>query len=131
MRKIIHNLSDLTEYGFNVLTGEACTYSMRILVDLNERGVDILGAFLGSQFEEGALGNNWNSEVYGEPAAASVMLTHSTLRDLSIFVLLYTDGFPMVVDTGDDIYGLTDKDDVKTLQNMHPECAVFYRHQGR
>ena len=43
----IHNWQELDRYGINALTGESCAYSMRMLCDLNERGVKTMGAYFG------------------------------------------------------------------------------------
>lgn len=38
--------SYLEDHGFNFLTGEACNYSMRILVDMDQQAVDIMADYL-------------------------------------------------------------------------------------
>lgn len=82
----IDNLRGLEQFGVNLLTGEACAYGMRLLCDMNERGAELVRTFLGLSravtFE-----SNWNSQVNGEPAIASVMLTRDTLWELARFAL--------------------------------------------
>lgn len=86
----IDSTSDLQQFGINVLTGEACSYGLRLLCDLTEDGVNLVSAFLGG-IDRGATDDppgfpfpkNWNSG-----AVASVMLTRNVLfGELAVFAL--------------------------------------------
>lgn len=91
----IHNWAGLQQFGINPLTGEACKYSMRLLCDLNEDGLALLRDFLGLQtFISGIHDDanpqfppNWNSQVNGKPALASIMLARGIYNDLCHFAL--------------------------------------------
>lgn len=85
--------------GINPLTGESCTYSMRILCDLNERGVALVRAWLGLP-EGAALAPSWNLRVGDAPAVASVMLDRDVFARLALFGLL-REGWHYVVQKGD------------------------------
>ena len=67
---------DLKEFGFNLLTGEACGIGMRILTDLTEEGCAIWREFTRSE----AAADNWNSG-----GVKSIMLPRSILEDLWLF----------------------------------------------
>lgn len=82
-----HNLED---YGFNCLTGEACVYSMRLLFDVSEKGADLFKTFLGIP-RDSELTSNWNNFVGTEPSVASVMMTRSTVEDLTKFILFHVE----------------------------------------
>ena len=85
--KTVNNWNDLSEFGINYLTGEACAYSMRLLCDVNEEGKRTLEAFFGGTVTI-AEGSNWNSEVNGSEAIGSVLLSRGIFEDLAAFCLL-------------------------------------------
>ncbi len=82
--KTIESWRGLEEYGFELLTGEACGISQRLLIDLTQQGLDYLREFLSMKIEPG---NNWN---HGRGAIASVMLPDSMWRELAIYILAQT-----------------------------------------
>lgn len=80
----IHDWHDMNQFGINVLTGESCAFGMRLLCDLNEDGVVLINDYFGIN---GAFNANWNSEVDGKLAIASVMLPRELLMPLARFAL--------------------------------------------
>jgi hypothetical protein len=76
----------LEDFGINILTGERCAFSMRLLCDMNADGVALVQDFLGlpvmSSFEK-----NWNSFVNGQEAVASIMLTREMIPGLIRFAI--------------------------------------------
>lgn len=66
---------DLKSVGIQVLTGEACGLSMRILCDLNEDGIKLWETFTRSK----CVADPWND------GKASVMIPTSMFQDLWIF----------------------------------------------
>ena len=80
MGKSIEGIRELQEYGFNMLTGEACGVSMRLLVDLTEQGCLLLGSMLG--------GAEFTSENWNSGAVKSTMLPRSIFADLAAWCLL-------------------------------------------
>ena len=104
--KHIHNLKDLQQYGVNLLTGEADRLSFRILCDLNEAGTHLISDYLGLPYGV-ALNKNWNSQVGGTPAVASVMLSVETLWELARFALMTVGNYDVVVkNVSDGLVGL-------------------------
>jgi len=96
----INKYSDLTSYGFNALTGEACAYSMRILFDMNKEGEDIMKVFLGLP-DNTNFAENWNSKVGGKEAISSIMLARRTVVDLCEFILMQK-GYSIIYTSKED-----------------------------
>lgn len=88
----IHTWNDLQRYGINSLTGEACSYSQRLLCDLNEKGVDLVREYFGLMIvlnPQVQFARNWNTQVNGSPAIASIMLPRGIFGDLAKFILFH------------------------------------------
>lgn len=93
--KQLRGYGSLEEYGFNCLTGEACAYSMRLLMDMNEKGAELFRKFKGLPYDCTLL-DSWNNFVDGDQAVASAMMTRGELRDLMRYVLYDVDGYQYV-----------------------------------
>lgn len=81
-----YSYQNLTEFGINPLTGEACAYGKRILCDLDQNGVELVAEFLGVY--PNAFPENWNSYVGKNKAVASVMLHRNSFTDIIAFALM-------------------------------------------
>lgn len=92
----IRTFNDLSKFGINSLTGEACAYAQRILCDVNEDGAAALCDFLGLPSDT-VFAANWNSRVGDKPATGSVMIARGMFGELARF-LLYREGFKYIVD---------------------------------
>jgi len=97
----------LKDNGFTLLTGEACNVSMRMLVDLDQKGVNILQEFLGIYKENIFNGNHNSSHTNSEgnevKHIASIMLAHSLIwGDLIYFIAIFN-GYSVAV-TEDGMY---------------------------
>lgn len=77
----------LNEFGINILTGEACAYSMRLLCDINEDGVKLIQDALGIEVGANSMRRH-NSQVNGKPSLFSVMLTQAMMDELIRFFLV-------------------------------------------
>ncbi len=87
----------LNELGITALTGEACAYSMRLLCDVNQDGVELInkafGMTLSIHTDVDHAGNaitscmmrRHNSQVNGKPSVASIMLTYGMIDELIKF----------------------------------------------
>lgn len=85
-----YSFDDFKRYGIQLLTGEACSYSLRMLCDLNEDGVLLLTDYFGLKPESFAA--NWNTQVNGKKAIASVMLPRGAWwNELALFALFHVD----------------------------------------
>lgn len=130
MAKHINNWNDLQEYGINCLTGEACAYSMRLLCDLSEDGVDLMRILLGLQIARAPVDQfnaNWNSTVGGKPAVASIMLPRGILHDLIRFILFSHEKCDYVIEKcgGQGFVGYTEADLVSYGKTAHDAAALY------
>lgn len=82
---IIRAWADLRPFGINMLTGESCAFSMRLLCDVSEEGRVLLGEWLG--MPDIHLAAPWNSRVGDAPSVGSIMLDRSALHSLGRFIL--------------------------------------------
>ena len=94
---------EVTEsFGIGILTGEACAYSMRVLCDINEDGLELINSAFGMILihvpelpRSGHLGpraehvtgmmRRHNSQVNGKPSVASIMLSWPMLEEIIKF----------------------------------------------
>jgi hypothetical protein len=78
---------DLESIGILPLTGEACAFSLRILCDLNEKGVGLVERAFGLYIDREASPRNMNSIVGSVPAVRSMMFTWDQLTDIWVYAL--------------------------------------------
>ena len=137
--KHLESIRDLEEYGFDLLTGEACGIGMRLLVDVSPEAVKILEEFLSVRFTDE--NNSWNHS--GQDGWKSIMLSRNTIDDLLVFVLCRE--FPYVIKvqhkeaafTSSFMRGFPDKESFEefkiranrlyTTQDEHGETVYNYR----
>ena len=81
-----YSYRNMTEFGINPLTGEACVFGKRVLCDLDEDGVSLLSEYLG--ILPNAFPENWNTRVGRKDAVASIMLDRHAFHDIIIFALM-------------------------------------------
>lgn len=106
--KTLNSLSDLEQYGLSYLTGEACALSQRLLFDLNQDGVDLVKEYFGL-LPGSMLAGNWNSQVNGKPAVASILLPkHPEFYQELFKFLLFREGFDVVAIYGGVVSGMSD-----------------------
>ena len=103
----VTNMRNLTQFGINALTGEACSYSMRTLCDVNEQGLDLLTDFFGMPKLE--LEANWNTTVNDTKAIGSLMLVHDIVPTLAQFAFFRL-GALAIVRNGQDVTPVFDAD---------------------
>jgi hypothetical protein len=87
--------------GINALTGEACSYSQRLVCDVNEEGLDLLKDFFGVPKLQ--LEPSWNSRVNNEPAVGSIMLSRRMLTALAEFVMARKNALAIIYGGGDQV----------------------------
>jgi hypothetical protein len=136
----VNNTRDLQQFGINVLTGEACSYGLRLLCDLTQVGVDLVSSFFGglSHSPENErrgypFPQNWNSG-----AIASVMLPRSILfSELAIFAMFRAGCSLVVVSPGGSITGVKphEKEALALYQQLRTESQsandyVFYTNRA-
>ena len=76
-----YNLRDFQVFGINFLTGEACGYGGRILVDLDNYGLAIVNDWMGMAHPKG---NEWNR------GCASAMISRDSIAALAVHCLVYS-----------------------------------------
>lgn len=119
MKKPVYFAKDLSQFGIEPLTGEACAYSIRILCDLNEDGADAVAEFFG--MGRSSLAGPWNSQANGQPSVASILLPRSIIKELTTF-LFYRDGALAVVITRDSaITPVYDEETLGKWVDLGPE----------
>lgn len=131
MSRHINSWNDLQQYGINPLTGEACAYSIRLLCDLNEDGVDLVRDFFGMQIVLNPavqFAANWNSSVEGKQAIASIMLPRSIFPDLVRFLLFNLHKCDYVVEKigGNGYAGYTDAD-LAAIERTPEQVGKIYQ----
>ena len=82
MNTTITSLNDLRHYGINMLTGESCALSRRLLCDVTQKGKDLIMKALG--VHDMSLAPDWN----GHDAVGSILLDRETLETCAILALL-------------------------------------------
>jgi len=117
----IRNWSGLQSFGINALTGESCAIGLRLLCDLNIDGVRLMQAYLGNNIESQA-GSNWNSQVNGKDAIASIMIGKYSLEDLAIFALSFY-GYQSIFTTNGVISGFIDCDDNREHREYYRQAS--------
>lgn len=84
--KKISNFNDLLPFGIDPLTGEACSYSYRILCDVTAKGRKILLRALG--IPNINLYDPWNNGTPPNVHIGSCMISLCMLEFLAVFALL-------------------------------------------
>src|SRR4051794_13644487 len=106
--KTIDKWDDLTPFGIEPLTGEACGLGYRILCDVTAQGKKVLEKCLGVL--DLRMPENWNRGTTEAPSIGSVMLVPQLLIPIGIFALLesgctevwlYRNGGMLGVEPGD------------------------------
>ena len=104
--------NDLRRYGISPLTGEACTFGLRVLTDLTERGRRIVLDMLGA---ECTLRPNWNSG-----SEFSMMIPRSLFKDLYVWCLV-SEGIDEIIVSEEGVCGRTndtDEDWTELYENL-------------
>ena len=78
--------NDLTPFGIEILTAEACGVSYRYLCDVTERGRKVLSVAFG--IPNFTLAEAWNRGTAAEPHVGSIMLSQCMLTPIGVFALL-------------------------------------------
>ena len=85
----MHKIScwdDLRPFGIDLLTGEACGLSYRLLCDVTQKGKQTIQKALG--VADLGLPDNWNRGDPHDPHVGSIMLVPELFIPLAIFALL-------------------------------------------
>lgn len=123
----IYSLNDLNQFGINVLTGESCALSRRLLCDVTQEGKDLIIKALGVQDIE--LAQDWN----GGNAIGSILLERETLETCGVLALLEEYQEVWVNERG-HIHGFTEENLLRYEENKeHLDMDKWrkYRKFGR
>ena len=127
----IRDWNDMRAFGINLLTGEACAYSMRGLCDVSESGKDYIESFFGGnvQIREGS---NWNSgfnDGNGNhlDSIGSVMLPYGILQELAAFCLLSVYGGTVYISDRFGVVLIKDDEEIPDYARKHlvEDCRRF------
>lgn len=77
---------DLTPFGIEILTAEACGVSFRYLCDVTEKGRKVLSVAFG--IPNFTLAEAWNRGTDASPHVGSIMLSQCMLTPIGVFALL-------------------------------------------
>ena len=78
--------NDLTPFGIEILTAEACGVSYRYLCDVTEKGRKVLSVAFG--IPDFTLAEAWNRGTDSAPHVGSIMLSPCMLTPIGVFALL-------------------------------------------
>jgi len=126
--------SQLKDYGINPLTGEACAFSMRILCDLSEKGIELLQDFYGllpdtinHQFPR-----NMNSRVGEDKAIASCMISRGVFKDLYQFIL-FKECWELILDGTCELTGMSKEtyNEIKDAWPKDTKVIINYKSAGQ
>lgn len=122
--KAIRGFQDLTYFGVDPLTGEACGLMYRVLFDVTAQGQKIIEKCLGLRLIPSEA---WNHGAEDDPHVGSVMLAPEMLVPVGIFALLES-GCTEVWRQGDCLWGVepSDSDQQKeTFLRMHADVRRY------
>jgi len=114
--KSIHCWDDLSQYGIEPLTGEACGLMYRILFDVTVHGKQILEKAFG--VAELKLQENWNSGTESEPHVGSLMQAHEMLPVVGIFALLEAGCREVWLTKGNGLIGIERTDSAESVDEF-------------
>jgi hypothetical protein len=120
----IRGWDGLRKYGINILTGEACAYSTRILCDVTHEGKMLVLRTLG--LLDATICDNYNSGAIG-----SMMLPYDLRNTLAIHALLDVDKCGAVALLGDEIVGYEQGDDMEDWTQLLENHAHFNKRGAR
>lgn len=78
--------NDLTPFGIEILTAEACGLTYRYLCDVTEHGRKVLSVAFG--IPNFTLAEAWNRGTDAAPHVGSIMLSNCMLTPVGVFALL-------------------------------------------
>jgi len=111
---------ELRRYGVDMLTGEACGLSYRLLSDVTEKGKHIIQIALGIANLD--LHDSWNHGDPKEPHVGSLMVVPELLVPLGVFALLENGCREVFRTKSDGLLGIEPADDpqrVEAIKRFH------------
>ena len=121
--KSVNSWNDIEPYGIELLTGEACGLSYRLLCDVTERGKKTIEKCLG--LKSLGLAENWNRGRAEDPHVGSIMLTHEMLTPLAVFALLES-GCKEVYLVNGSVVGVEHSDPADLIETVKRVAGVDY-----
>jgi len=113
MRKI-NCWDDLRPFGIDLLTGEACGLSYRLLCDVTQKGKRTIEKALG--VANLGLTDNWNGGDPHDPHIGSILLVPELLIPLAIFALLEHGCCEVWRTKSGDLVGFESADDPERIE---------------
>jgi len=125
---IISDWNDLKKYGIQYLTGEACTYGLRLLCDVNQKGRELLEGYFG------VCGLNMpyrmNPHVNGEDSVGCLTLPREIFVPLAKYCLFHVEGCYAVHISNNYITGLTEDQCRQYLEGYEQQSKNIYFNFG-
>ena len=119
---------DLRPFGIDLLTGEACGLSYRLLCDVTQKGKQTIQKALG--VADLGLPDNWNGGDPHDPHVGSIMLVPELFIPLAIFALLEHGCREVWRTKSGGLIGIEPADDperVAAVQRLHTETDNLVR----
>ena len=120
--------NDLRPFGIDLLTGEACGLSYRLLCDVTQKGKQTIQKALGVANLE--LPDNWNRGDPQDPHVGSIMLVPELLIPLAIFALLEHGCCEVWRTKSGDLVGIESADDperIAAVKRLYTDTDNFVR----
>jgi len=127
MRKI-NCWDDLRPFGIDLLTGEACGLSYRLLCDVTQKGKRTIEKALG--VANLGLTDNWNGGDPHDPHIGSILLVPELLIPLAIFALLEHGCCEVWRTKSGDLVGFESSDDperIEAVKRLYTDTDNFVR----
>lgn len=119
---------DLRPFGIEMLTGEACGLSYRVLCDVTQKGKQTIEKTLG--VANLGLADNWNRGALDDPHVGSIMLVPELFIPLAIFALLEHGCREVWRTKSEGLVGIEQADDperVEAIKRMYADTDNFAR----
>ena len=119
---------ELRAYGVDMLTGEACGLSYRLLCDVTEKGKHTIQIALGIANLE--LHDSWNRGEPQDPHIGSLMVVPELLVPLGVFALLENGCHEVWRTKSDGLWGVEPTDDperVEAFKRLHADNGNLVR----
>lgn len=114
--------NDLRTFGLNYLTGESCGYALRLLVDFDEQGRELLVDYFGLPLDT-AFSSPWNSCVGDNPTVGCIHLSRDEFRPLTVFSMLRM-GYKFVVVLPTGVVGTDNEEYVRFASDYLKEHDI-------
>lgn len=127
--KSISNFQHLIPFGIDPLTGEACSFSYRVLCDCTAKGRKIILRALG--IPDIKLCDPWNNGTKEDPHIGSCMISLCMLEFLAVFAFLEDNASEVWLFKNGTVMGFYPDDTEEVMQQTERFCEGKIRRKIR